>query len=139
MSYTALKALKVQKTRPDGTVYLDQRKPGDAVPEAADWRDLPRWIRTGYVAPAKGVTVDPNARGVYKSPVSIVASGVVTPAAEIQKAADVIDEVMQARKELEAMSKKEVIKIARDLKIKLDKDKSKGDFIAAILATDAKD
>lgn len=152
MSYTALRALKVQKTRPDGSVYMEQRKAGDAVPEAAEWRDLPRWVRQGYVQPNEGVHLNPKERGVYKPPVAVPSNGQeldVLPVLGFQHAQqasqvetpvqDDAGVIAEARASLEAMSKKEVIKVARDLKIRLDKDASKAAFIKAILASEAKD
>ena len=53
MSYIALRSLKVQKA--DRT--LEIRKPGDPVPEAAEWKNLDLWIRRGFVAETDQETV----------------------------------------------------------------------------------
>lgn len=62
MSFVALRPMKVQKA--DGS--YDNRKPGDAIPEAATWPNLGNWIKRGYIKPKDGKAAYGQDRGARK-------------------------------------------------------------------------
>jgi len=53
MSYTCMKPMKVQNLQ---TGKVDNRKPGDPVPEAASWPNPAVWVKRGFIQPDDAMT-----------------------------------------------------------------------------------
>ena len=153
MGYFAMRSQKVQLLDEDGAPLqppqLEQREPGDAIPEADYWPNAEAYVKAGWIRhDGKG---EPLARGLVhkklepmrastpediardKEPVTAkVAFGLVDPKEEpVVPAGNA-----ELREKLEARTKKDLMRIAKELGLSVSKEETKATFVDAILAAD---
>lgn len=140
MPYVAVRSLKVQ--RPDGT--MDLRAPGQAVPEAANWTDVERWVRRGWIAPSEpgsakpakvtpkpSVPVDPDGNPIHDLPAFIAKRDGL--AAAVPKEAPVRP-AMPTHESLSKLTKVQLIEMGEKLGLELSDTALKEELIASVLA-----
>jgi len=129
MSYIALRSLKVQKA--DGT--MDLRAPGDPVPEAANWKDVDRWVRRGWLSETDPVTIKAKKAPRKKSVPAKVEKVVMEQPAPAPAPEPEQPSPPASRDELAKLTKVQLIAIGLKYGVSLNENSLKEELIEEVL------